>query len=296
MLPERLRKFAEPMDVEGVGRIALIDVMGDDAAVLEAARKSYGKSPEQYTDAQNRYRLREMVRLKHTSPFETGCIIKLWVELPLAIEAQWARHRMARWNQISRRFVGASHPPRFYIPDPARRADGFMQKRTNRQGSERGLTNREIEFFVDQMKHEAASQAQLYMGASQNGIANELARFVLGQNLLTEKVWQTDLRNLLHLIDLRIADEAQWEFRVFAQKIAEILEAWVPETWEAFVDYQLEAETFSRQGVAAIRAVLEALTPGDDPAVLVEALSSAARDAGIESKREIADLVAALTG
>jgi thymidylate synthase (FAD) len=243
-----------PFEVLDDGLVRVVDYMGDDAAVVQAARVSYGAGTKKSSD--DRGLIRYLLRHRHTTPFEM-CSIKLHVRVPMDAWRQWIRHRTASVNETSTRYSIAIEGTQKTAPDQWRR-----QASNNKQGSsgwvdaEQGaaLTKKEAEFH-------AAARA-LYDERLDLGIAREQARKDLPLCTYTEAYWKMDLHNLLHFLALRMDPHAQLEIREYANVIGrEIVARWVPLVWEAFEDYRLGASYFSR-----IETELMAAIAGGDPA------------------------------
>jgi thymidylate synthase (FAD) len=248
------------------GFVRVIDYMGDDTAVVQAARVSYGRG----TRAANEDRglIRYLMRHRHTTPFEM-CEIKYHVKLPIFVARQWIRHRTANVNEYSARYSILDRE--FYLPAPEHLA---AQSRLNRQGRGAVLEGAEAAEVLALLREDAARNYDHYLamlnedeaGAkrdpSRRGLARELARMNLTLNTYTQWYWKIDLHNLLHFLSLRAAPHAQYEIRAYAAAMLETVEAWVPMTFEAFRDYRLGAATLSAQMLAVVRRLLagEAVT------------------------------------
>lgn len=242
------------------GFIAVKDYMGDDLSVLQMARMSYGKGTKSTAD--DRALLRYLMRHLHTSPFE-GCVIKLHVKLPIFVMRQWVRHRTASLNEYSARY--SIMPDEFYLPEAAHLA---VQSTDNKQGRGETLTQEQaaevLRLLRDDAQRSFATYHQLLnadedgrtIDPDSQGIARELARIGLPVSAYTQMYWQTNLHNLMHFLRLRADAHAQYEIRVFAGKILEIMADWVPVTTEAFRDYQLEAGRLSRMELALVKDML----------------------------------------
>lgn len=236
------------------GFIRLIDYMGDEAAVVQAARVSYGKGTE--SRSSDRGLLRYLMRHWHTTPFEM-CEIKLHVKLPVFVARQWIRHRTASVNEYSARY--SILRSEFHLPHPD---DLAPQSKTNKQG-------RAGEYDADEKKVIRRGMARAYDSAYMTyadlidetdlDLARETAREVLPLGIYTEWYWKVNLHNLLHFLRLRADPHAQKEIRDYADVICRIVEEWLPDVWEAFVDYRLQSHTFSRQEMDALRAYLREL-------------------------------------
>jgi len=246
------------------GFVRLVDYMGDDAAIVQAARVSYGAGTKQVSD--DRGLLRYLLRHRHTTPFEM-CELKLHVRVPMDAWRQWIRHRSASVNEYSTRYSVAIDAAQRTAPHAWR-----AQAEGNRQGSGAALdagagaalTQREAEL----QEHARA----VYQERLAAGVAREQARKDLPLATYTEAYWKIDLHNLLHFLALRMDPHAQLEIRTYADIIGrEIVARWVPLTWEAFLDYRLGATSLSRlEG-----AIAAALGRGEPDAAL-----ALAREAG----------------
>lgn len=245
-----------PTDVLDHGFIRVIDYMGDEAAIVQAARVSYGEGTKLVSE--DRGLLRYLMRHRHTTPFEM-CEVKLHVKLPVFVARQWIRHRTANVNEYSARYSILARE--FYVPEVK---DIAKQSTTNKQGRADGTDDLRAD-EAREMMHRAGDHAfDIYEMLSADdepddmGIARELARIVTPVSTYTEWYWKVDLHNLLHFLSLRANPHAQKEIRVYAEAMCQIVEAWMPNVWEAFVDYRLEAHTFSKQEMEIIKGLLEA--------------------------------------
>jgi thymidylate synthase (FAD) len=220
------------------GFVRLIDYMGSDASIVQAARVSYGKGTKSVSD--DRSLIRYLMRHRHTSPFEM-CEIKLHLRVPMDIWRQWIRHRTANVNEYSTRYSIAIDNAKTTKPEEWR-----LQSEINKQGSE-GTVERGIGARLTRREAEAQSlMKEIYEERLDLGVAREQARKDLPLSTYTEAYWKIDLHNLLHFLALRIDDKAQYEIRKYAQTIGDrIVRNWVPLTWEAFVDYRLGAVSLS---------------------------------------------------
>ena len=246
------------------GFVRVIDYMGDDGAVVQAARVSYGAGTKQVSD--DRSLIRYLLRNRHTTPFEM-CELKLHVRVPMDAWRQWIRHRTASVNETSTRYSIAI--------DAAQRtpqADWRCQAANNRQGSE-GCLDDAVGTELTQQEHELQQHARaVYQERLEHGVAREQARKDLPLCTYTEAYWKMDLHNLLHFLALRMDSHAQQEIRAYAILIGEqIVARWVPLTWEAFDDYRLGAVGLSRLETA----IVAALGAGDHQQAV-----AIARDAG----------------
>jgi thymidylate synthase (FAD) len=237
------------------GFVRVVDYMGDDAAVVQAARVSYGAGTRKLRE--DRGLIRYLMRHRHTTPFEM-CELKLHVKLPIFVARQWIRHRTASVNEISGRYSVLDSE--FYVP---RAEDLATQSASNRQGRGDALAPEDAAEVLAILRQDAlAAHASYARLLDRWDLARELARINLGLSTYTQWYWKIDLHNLLHFLALRLHPHAQQEFQVYAEAIAGLVRAWVPLTWEAFEDYHLGAVTLSRQEVALLRQRL-AGSPAD---------------------------------
>jgi thymidylate synthase (FAD) len=240
--------FGDPIRVLDEGFVRVVDYMGDDAAIVQAARVSYGKGTRRVHE--DRQLLRYLVRHDHTTPFEM-CEIKLHVRVPMDIWRQWIRHRTASVNEYSTRYSEAIDGAQRTAPG-AWRTQSFV----NRQGSAGRLPD-EVGARLSAEEIELQERARaVYEGRLAAGVAREQARKDLPLATFTEAYWKIDLHNLLHFLDLRMDVHAQQEIRAYATTIGEqIVAKWVPVAWEAFVDYRRRSTRISRAEAAVIAAV-----------------------------------------
>ncbi len=239
------------------GFVRLIDYMGSDEAIVQAARVSYGKGTKKVP--QDRGLIRYLMRHQHSSPFEM-VEFKFHCKLPIFVARQWIRHRTASVNEYSLRYSEAVN--QFYIPEPEVIR---LQSKINKQGRSSEMVPTELQQEVLSILKKHAQKAwEDYEKLEQADLARELARIHLPVSLYTEWYWKINLHNLLHFLKLRLDPTAQYEIRVYAEAIAEIVKTAVPLTWEAFEDYSLYAETFSRQEVEMLKQSLDTLQPAVD--------------------------------
>ncbi|MBT3691001.1 FAD-dependent thymidylate synthase [Candidatus Woesearchaeota archaeon] len=249
------------------GFIIPVDYMGNDSAIVQAARTSYGKGTKKISE--DRDLIRYLMRHRHTTPLEM-CELKLHVMVPMDIWRQWIRHRTASVNEYSTRYSEAIDEKKTTSSEKWR-----LQGHHNRQGSEgfldqetgKTLTSRETEF------HREAER--LYHERLDAGVAREQARKDLPLSTYTRAYWKMDLHNLLHFSALRLDEKAQLEIREYAQTIGKIIKAWVPLTWEAFEDYRLNALTLSQPELQVNMLVMKGMT-----------LDKALTEVGITNKTE----------
>lgn len=221
------------------GLIRVIDYMGTDQSIVDAARISYGKGTTLKSD--DKGLINYLMRHHHTTPFEM-CEIKLYIKCPIFVARQWMRHRTASINEYSARYSEVNDD--LYIP----KSDHVKaQHASNRQMSGVALSDVEIDCFLDDLESGCKRQYTDYKIAlnNGNGVSRETARIGLTLNTYTEFVWKIDLHNLLHFLMLRMDLHAQYEIRVYADAIAEIIKAWCPLAYEAFEKYRLNSVTFS---------------------------------------------------
>lgn len=228
------------------GHVILMDYMGSDQDIVQAARTSYQKGTRPISD--DRTLIRYLIRHHHSTPLESA-IIKLHVKLPIFVERQWARHRTAGWSEVSARY--SELPEETYIPKPE---DICYQSKTNKQGGSEQVTEDEATDFIYGCKGVSDLAFGNYKDDLQSDIARETARINLPLSTYTEKVWWMNLHNLLHFLKLRMDSHAQKEIRDYANVIGnEIVRPLFPLVWEAFEDYRLGAVTLSRLDVEMLQ-------------------------------------------
>ncbi|UCD52489.1 MAG: FAD-dependent thymidylate synthase, partial [Phycisphaerales bacterium] len=216
-----------------------------DAAIVQAARVSYGRGTRHVS--QDRGLIRYLMRHCHTTPFEM-CEIKLHVRTPMDCWRQWIRHRTANVNECSTRYSIAIDTAQTTAPDQWR-----FQAKDNRQGSAGYLSAEDGERFSRSEREIIAATRQVYQERLEAGIAREQARKDLPLSTYTEAYWKIDLHNLLHFLELRMAEAAQYEIRQYARAIGfEIVSQWVPLAWEAFLDYRFGAMSLSQMEVEVL--------------------------------------------
>ena len=243
------------------GFIRVIDYMGDDAAIVQAARVSYGRGTKKVSE--DRGLINYLMRHWHSTPFEM-CEIKFHVKLPIFVARQWIRHRTANVNEYSARY--SIMDKEFYIPDPTQLAP---QSKLNHQGrgvdtlspaeSARVLhilksdSEQTYAHYEEMMNCDAAGTV---LDESKSGLARELARMNLTMNYYTQWYWKIDLHNLMHFLMLRADPHAQYEIRVYADAMIEILKQWVPFAYEAFDEHRLNGARFSRTALVVLKRML----------------------------------------
>jgi thymidylate synthase (FAD) len=245
------------MPVLDHGFVRVIDYMGDDAAVVQAARVSYGRGTRKTSEDEGL--IRYLMRHWHSTPFEM-CEIKYHVKLPIFVARQWIRHRTANVNEYSARY--SILDKEFYIPAPEHLA---AQSSDNRQGRGAVLQGEDAARVLALLRQDAEQTYAHYeemLEESGAGLARELARMNLTLNTYTQWYWKTDLHNLFHFLRLRADAHAQYEIRVYAEAMLETVKAWVPLSHAAFCDYRLGAVTFSAKMLEILRRMLagEAVT------------------------------------
>jgi len=231
------------------GHVRVIDYMGDDAAIVQAARVSYGAGTKQVHE--DRGLIRYLLRNAHTTPFEM-CMLKLHVRVPMDCWRQWIRHRTASVNEYSTRYSEAISDQQTTLPGEWR-----LQAAQNKQGSEGFLDiGTGSQLSADEQRfHQVARE--LYQGRIAHGVAREQARKDLPLSTYTEAYWAIDLHNLLHFLQLRMDAHAQYEIRQYATLIGEeVVARWVPFVWEAFKDYRLNATRLSGPEIELMRMLI----------------------------------------
>jgi len=271
--------LGEPFRVLDDGFVRVVDYMGDDAAIVQAARVSYGKGTKRVHE--DRALVRYLMRHSHTTPFEM-CEIKLHVRVPMDVWRQWIRHRTASVNEYSTRYSEAIDAAQATPPDAWR-----LQAAGNRQGSS-GLLSADIGARLS--AEEAALQRRardVYEARIAAGVAREQARKDLPLSTYTEAYWKIDLHNLLHFLDLRMDMHAQQEIRAYANLIGEqIVARWVPVAWEAFLDYRRHATRLSRLETAIVAALASGDAERARALAAEHGLLNAAEDGRLRPNRE----------
>ncbi len=242
------------------GFVRVVDYMGDDAAVVQAARVSYGRGTKKVSE--DRGLINYLMRHRHTTPFEM-CEIKYHVKLPIFVARQWIRHRTANVNEYSGRYSILDNE--FYVPRPEHLA---AQSKANRQGRESVLAGKEAERVFDILKKDAELVYEHYLemlnegedGApldpERSGLARELARMNLSLGFYTQWYWKTNLHNLMHFLSLRADAHAQYEIRVYADLMVDTLKRWTPICHDAFLEYRMGGASLSKTGLAAVKRMI----------------------------------------
>ena len=246
-----------PVEVLDHGLIRVVDYMGDESAITQAARVSYGRGTKSVSNDEGL--IRYLMRHWHSTPFEM-CEIKLHVKLPVFVARQWIRHRTAPVNESRARYSILDRE--FYIHAPEQLA---AQSTENNQGRGAVLEGAEAARVLDLLREDAGRAYDHYEamlsqdgpdGSPQQGLARELARMNLPANIYTQWYWKVDLHNLFHFLRLRADAHAQYEIRVYAEALCEIVRDWVPAAYAAFEDYRLGSVQFSAKGMACLRRML----------------------------------------
>ncbi len=247
-VPELDEILGKPFKVLNDGFVRVIDYMGNDGAIVQAARVSYGKGTKPVR--QDRGLIRYLMRHKHTTPFEM-CELKLHLRIPMDAWRQWIRHRTANVNEYSTRYSIAIDATQTTLPGEWR-----VQSDTNRQGSAGFAENILGEQMTNDEKELHWLARNIYNKRIDAGIAREQARKDLPLSTYTEAYWKVDLHNLLHFLRLRMEKNAQLEIRKYAEIIGnEIVSRWVPLTWEAFMDFSMNSTNFSSKEMDILKFI-----------------------------------------
>ncbi|MFZ1415901.1 MAG: FAD-dependent thymidylate synthase [Defluviicoccus sp.] len=242
----------QPIPALDHGFVRAIDYMGDDGAIVQAARVSYGRGTRRVQDDAGL--IRYLMRHRHTTPFEM-CEIKYHVKLPIFVARQWIRHRTASVNEYSARYSVLDRE--YYLPAPEHLAG---QARENRQGRGDVLTEEAAADVLALLRADAERCYAHYeemLDPEGLGLARELARINLTLNTYTQWYWKIDLHNLFHFLSLRVDPHAQYEIRVYAEAMLETVRRWVPLATQAFLDYRLGALSLSAPALAVVRRMLK---------------------------------------
>ena len=259
---EELEKILyEAIPVLDHGFIRVVDYMGDDTSVVQAARVSYGKGTKKVSTDSGL--IKYLMRHWHSTPFEM-CEIKYHIKLPIFIARQWIRHRTANVNEYSARY--SILDKEFYLPESGHLAS---QSKSNRQGRGDVLQGDQAKQVLDLLKHDAERTYKNYetmlnerydgtvIDENKIGLARELARMNLTLNTYTQWYWKTDLLNLMNFLRLRADPHAQYEIRVYANAMLETVKKWVPITYEAFMDYRVGGTEVSAKGKLIIQKLIK---------------------------------------
>ena len=239
--------------------IRVVDYMGDDNAIVQAARVSYGRGTRRVQEDSGL--INYLLRNYHTTPFEMA-EIKFHVKLPIFVARQWIRHRTASVNEYSARYSVLDKE--FYIPDSNHLA---AQSKSNRQGRGAVLKGEEAEEVLSLLRRDAERAYSDYSTMlnepsnpehrdDRSGLARELARMNLSLNFYTQWYWKTDLHNLMNFLRLRADAHAQYEIRAYADIMMEIMEAWVPMSHAAFKEHRMDAIQLSGTAVKAVQRLI----------------------------------------
>lgn len=251
----------EPIPVLDHGFVRVVDYMGNDNSIVQAARVSYGTGTKQVN--QDAGLINYLLRHKHTTPFEM-CEIKFHLKMPIFVARQWIRHRTANVNEYSARYSVMDNE--FYIPSAESLA---AQSTKNHQGrSDEALSPEETARVLEILKGDSQTCYKHYeelmntdsegniIDPERKGIARELARMNLPINIYTQWYWKIDLHNLMHFLHLRADSHAQYEIRVFAQAMMDVVKKWVPIAYESFIDHRVNGTSISGKGLEAIKRMI----------------------------------------
>jgi thymidylate synthase (FAD) len=248
-VPELEEVLYESFPLLDHGFMRVIDYMGDDSAIVQAARVSYGKGTKQTN--QDKGLINYLLRHRHTTPFEM-CEIKFHFKMPIFVARQWIRHRTANVNEYSGRY--SIMDKEFYIPAPEEVA---MQSTQNHQGRGEVVSKEQADELIKILREDAEKNFADYEDMLDKGLARELARINLTLNTYTQWYWKIDLHNLLHFLALRADSHAQYEIRVYAEKMLDIVKRWVPFTYEAFMEHRAGSASVSKTGLAVLKRMIE---------------------------------------
>jgi len=243
------------------GFVRVVDYMGDDSSIVQAARVSYGKGTKKVSTDSGL--IKYLMRHRHSTPFEM-CEIKYHVKLPIFVARQWIRHRTANVNEYSARY--SILDKEFYLPNKENLA---AQSTSNRQGRGDVINGKQADGILDILKKDAERTYENYeimlnekydgstIDENKKGLARELARMNLTLNTYTQWYWKTDLLNLLNFLSLRADGHAQYEIRAYADVMVDTLKKWVPITFDAFMDYRVGGMEISAKGKTVIQKMLK---------------------------------------
>ena len=264
IVPEAEAILDKEFKVLNHGFVRLVDYMGGDERIVQAARVSYGKGTK--TKRKDAGLINYLLRNRHTSPFEQ-VIFTFHVKLPIFVARQWIRHRTARLNEISGRYSVMSDE--FYLPEPK---DIRVQSTDNKQGRGEELPHELQQRVLEQLKAEQIAVYQNYNSFIEDDVARELARVNLPLSLYTQWYWQIDLHNLFHFLRLRLDSHAQLEIRRYGEVMAEMVKAVVPMSYEAFEEHILNSKRVAGSTLAKIKKVLTEgkVDPGEAEEILAE--------------------------
>jgi thymidylate synthase (FAD) len=248
-VPEADRLIGVRHPVLSHGFVALVDYMGNDSAIVQAARVSYGQGTKSVRD--DRGLIRYLMRHRHTTPFEM-VEYKFLVRLPIFVARQWIRHRASSTNEYSARY--SIVPDEYEVPAAE---EVRHQSTRNRQGRGAPLPSEVVERFRTDLEGISQTAYAAYSRALEAGVARETARLVLPVAYYTQWYWKVNLHNLFHFLSLRLDPHAQEEIRLYAAEVAKLARVVCPVAFEAFEEFQIEGLTFGRQERKALRALLE---------------------------------------
>lgn len=261
-VPEAEEILGKDFPVLDHGFVRLVDYMGGDDSIVQAARVSYGRGTKKVSE--DRGLIRYLMRHRHTTPFEM-VELKFHAKMPIFVAREWIRHRTANVNEYSARY--SILDKEFYIPEPEVIA---AQSKRNRQGREEIFSSEQAEEVRRILIEDASMVYENYMhmlnedlenpgqpmDKNRGMLARELARIDLTLNIYTQWYWKIDLHNLFHFLDLRMDPHAQWEIRQYANTMAEITKAVAPNAYQAFEDYILNSQSFSGSEMQVIKQLL----------------------------------------
>ena len=235
------------------GFVRVVDYMGDDEAICQAARVSYGRGTKSVQNDEGL--IRYLMRHWHSTPFEM-CEIKLHVKLPVFVARQWIRHRTANVNEYSARYSILDRE--FYIPAPdALNAQSVINNQGRGEVLEGEEAQRVLKYLTEDAMRAYDHYEEMISQDGQQGLARELARMNLPANIYTQWYWKVDLHNLLHFLRLRADAHAQYEIRVYADEICKLVADWVPFAFKAFEDYRMGGATLSAGALDVVRRMLK---------------------------------------
>jgi len=259
--PELEKILYEAVQVLDHGFVRVVDYMGDDSSIVQAARVSYGKGTKKVSTDSGL--IKYLMRHRHSTPFEM-CEIKYHVKLPIFVARQWIRHRTANVNEYSARY--SILDKEFYLPSKENLA---AQSTSNRQGRGEVINGKQADSILDMLKKDAEQTYSNYetmlnekfdgstINENNKGLARELARMNLTLNTYTQWYWKTDLLNLLNFLSLRADSHAQYEIRAYADVMIDSLKKWVPITFDAFMDYRVGGMELSAKGKEVIQKLIK---------------------------------------
>ena len=261
--PELEKILYSPIDLLDHGFIRVVDYMGNDSSVVQAARVSYGAGTKKVNA--DKGLINYLIAHRHTTPFEM-CEIKFHIKLPIFIARQWIRHRTASVNEYSARY--SIMEDEFYIPKGENLA---AQSKINHQGRDEGrvLNAKEQKQVLEILKKDALNSYDHYLDMmnqdkdgnvadeSKDGLARELARMNLPVNCYTQWYWKIDLHNLFHFLHLRADSHAQYEIRVYAQAMLDVVEKWVPHSYEAFIKHRKSGKELSGAALEVVKKMVK---------------------------------------